>query len=150
MIYQWKQGARIRANAQAAGEMCQELERNGQLSAKNLLDANRPEDAPLHSEFEWDDGIAAESWREQQARNIINSLIVKTDSTEPVRAFFKIENIGNAYHSINTILSEEDKTQKLLATALRELTAVEAKYRTIEKLSAVWESIRAAKENIGA
>lgn len=144
MTYQWKPGARIRANAQVAGEMCQLLERNGLLSAKNLLDANRPEDAPLHSEFEWDDSIAAESWREQQARTIINSLIVKVDQAEPVRAFFKIENAGNAYQAIETILSAEDKTQKLLTVALGELNALMHKYQTIEKLSGVWEAVRSA------
>lgn len=143
LTYQWKPGARIRVNAQIAGQMCQQLESEGRLSAKNLLDANRPEDAPLHHEFEWNDGKAAELYREQQARTIINSLIVLPDNAEPVRAYFKIESVGNTYQSIRTIMQKEDSRQALFDVALRELSAIRRKYDSITKLSAVWESIKA-------
>lgn len=141
MVYEWKAGSRVKADAQIAGEMCQMLESEGRLSAKNLLDLNRPEDAPLHGEFEWNDTIAAESWREQQARHIINSLVICPENSEPVRSFFKIENAGNTYQSIHTILHSKDSTEFLFASALKELKAVQRKYSAIQQLAKVWDAI---------
>lgn len=141
MVYEWKAGSRVKADAQIAGEMCQMLESEGRLSAKNLLDLNRPEEAPLHGEFEWNDTIAAESWREQQARHIINSLVICPENSEPVRSFFKIENAGNTYQSIHTILHSQDSAEMLLASALKELRAVQRKYSTLQQLAKVWDAI---------
>lgn len=141
MVYEWKAGSRVKADAQIAGEMCQMLEYEGRLSAKNLLDLNRPEDAPLHGEFEWNDTIAAESWREQQARHIINSLVICPENSEPVRSFFHIENAGNTYQSIHTILHSKDSTELLFDSALKELQAVQRKYSAIQQLAKVWDAI---------
>ena len=55
MVYKWKDAARIKSDAQTAGEICEKLEKNGGLTAKRLVDESRPEDAPLHKEFEWND-----------------------------------------------------------------------------------------------
>ena len=141
MVYQWKSGARIAADPQVAGNMCKRLEREGRLTAKDLLDENRPEDAPLHNEFEWNDGIAAENWREQQARNIINSLIICPEKSEPVRGFFKVSKAERNYQAVETILQCKDSTQKLLDIACGELLAIRKKYSAIVALSEVWESI---------
>lgn len=149
MVYQWKSGARIAANPQVAGDMCKRLEREGRLTAKDLLDENRPEDAPLHNEFEWNDGVAAENWREQQARHIINSLVICPEKSEPVRGFFKIERAESKYQSVEAILQSEDSTQKLLSTACAELFAIKKKYATIQALSAVWAAIDSIQQVTG-
>lgn len=141
MVYQWKAGAQIKADAQTAGAMCMELASEGRLTAKNLLDANRPEDAPLHDAFEWNDGIAAEAWREQQARHIINCLTVNHEATEPTRAFFKIERAENTYQHIDTILESKSDTARLLDMALRELDVFRKKYRSLKQLSELISTI---------
>lgn len=141
MVYQWKSGSRISADAQTAGEMCSRLEEAGQLTAKALLDANRPLDAPLHGEFDWNDTTAAEAWREHQARRIINSLVIVSDKSEPVRGFFKIERTESTYQSISTILRSESATEKLLDTALKELEAFKRKYITLQQLCGVFRAI---------
>lgn len=146
MVYQWKLGSHIKGSAQVAGEVCEQLEKQGRLSAKILLDESRPEDAPLHNSFEWDDSIAAESWREQQARHIINSLIVCPEKEEPVRVFFKIERTENRYQSIETILEHKDSTRKLLENALHELESIQKKYKAIKQLQKIWDAISEAKE----
>lgn len=141
MVYQWKSGARIQADAQTAGEMCKQLADEGRLTAKDLLDENRPEDAPLHGEFEWDDNVAAESWREHQARNIINSLLIVQEKAPPVRGFFKIERSERQYHSVTAILSRKDTTERLFENALRELQAIQQKYQALEQFNEVWQAI---------
>lgn len=144
MIYQWKSGARVKGNAQIAGEMCNQLEREGRLNAQTLVDVNRPEDAPLHNSFEWNDSIAGEEWRKYQARNIIHSLVITPENKAvETRAFFKLSSVQSNYDSVRTIIQDEDKNAQLLRDAEKELKAFQAKYRGIEKLEAVVDAIDA-------
>lgn len=141
MVYQWKKASYIKADANVAGQMCEQLEQTVGLTAKSLLDANRPKEAPLHGEFEWDDSKAAEQYREQQARHIINCLCVKPERSdqEPVRAFFTISQ--PSYESISVILQSAEKHSSLLDLALKELNAFKAKYNTLTQLEPVFEAI---------
>lgn len=141
MVYKFRKGSYIRADAQAAGEMCEQLEAQGKLTAEELLNANRAEDAPLHDSFEWDDSVAAESWRMQQARHIINSLEIVTENREPVRAFFSIIRSEPNYRHIDTILQRQDDTEALLKMALSELQAFQKKYSQLMELAAVFSAI---------
>ena len=141
MVYKFKTGARIKADAQIAGAELERLEADGNLTAKALVDASRPADAPLHKEFEWDDSIAAEAFREQQARHIINSIEIVREEREPVRAFFTIERTDPQYHHVETIMRQADSRQALLMTALAELKAFERKYAQLTELAAVFEAI---------
>lgn len=144
MVYQWKTIAGIKADPQAAGAQFKELEGTVGLTAENVLEANRAENAPLHDEFEWNDGIAAEKYRVQQAGQLIRMLCVKADGTEhigaSVRAFFKTAD-SQPYESIEVILSNPDKHAELLDRALRELTAFRNKYIALTELQPLFESI---------
>lgn len=141
MVYQWKKASHIKTDANIAGQMCEQLEKTVGLTAKNLLDANRPENAPLHGEFEWDDSKAAEQYRESQARHIINCLCIMPEQAdqEPVRAFFTISQ--PTYESLPVILQSTEKHGGLLDLALRELNAFKAKYNTLSQLKPVFEAI---------
>ena len=143
MVYEWKTASYIKADANVAGKQCEELERTVGLTAKNLLDANRDENAPLHNEFEWRDDIAAEKYRENQARHIIACLCVRAETTtgeqsEPVRAFLKIEP-ESEYQSLNVILQSADSHSAMLATALKELKAFQKKYKTLAELKPLFD-----------
>lgn len=141
MVYKLKPGSHIKANAQVAGEMCERLASENRLTAKVLVDENRPVDAPLHGEFEWDDAIAAEQYREVQARHIINCIIKVEDKQEPVRSFFNIEVKSPEYKHIDVILQSADDTSKLLKTALSELQAFRKKYNRLTQLNPVFQAI---------
>ena len=140
MKFAYKVGAVIPVSADVAGNMCKQLERTVGLTAQNLLDANRAEDAPLHSAFEWNDVKAAESYRLNQAAYIIRSLVtVEDEKSAPVRAFFTVER--KIYESIDEILADRSKTEDLLKIALRELKAFKAKYSQLIALSGVFDAI---------
>lgn len=147
MIYEWKSGSRVNADAQIAGEMCARLEKEGRLTAQVLLDENRPAEAPLHGCFEWNDNAAAENWRVHQARNIINSLVVKVEDREPIRAYFKVEAQERNYFSIDTIIRNEDSSKKLFDNVLSELRSIRKKYDSITKFKEVWDAIDAIGES---
>ena len=142
--YAWKKGYPYKVPAQVAGEMCRQLEENGGLTAKRLVDANRPKDAPLHGAFEWNNKEAAERWREAQARVLIASLItvpVESETKEPVRAFFNISYTEPEYESLNVIIQNKSKRDELLSRAFRELDAFRMKYQSLSELAAVFEAI---------
>lgn len=142
MIYQWKAAARCKADPQKAGEICEQLSATGGLTAARLVEVSRPEDAPLHDEFEWDDAKAANAYREDQARYIIRCLCVAPETTEkePVRAFFKLD--APTYTDITTICRNEDSLTALKLKALEELRAFERKFSCIRELQPIFDAIK--------
>lgn len=146
MIYKWKNFS-YKTSADIAGEVCEELDRTVGLTPENLVDASRPEDAPLHDEFEWDDLAAAEEYRRVQARLLINnlSIVIEENKQEPVRAFFSLQcgfrkNSGT-YESTITIMGDKEKREKLLDNAKKELEAFKKKYQMLSELANVFEAI---------
>lgn len=139
MVYTFKAGSRIRASAQAAGEMCEELAASGALTPKRLLDANRDEDAPLHDEFEWDDGVAAEKYRENQAAHIIRCITVKveTETQTATRAFVRATEISCEYLPISVVMKDPKLTEALLREARRDMETFIEKYQALEALTLV-------------
>ena len=142
MVYEWKPGSRFKVDANTAGTVCKQLEAAGNLSAKSLLDASRPEDAPLHSEFEWNDSIAAEKFREEQARCIIRHLVVRLDEKpdKPIRGFFRITQGEARYTNVEAILAARDLRSELIRQALAELAAFQRKYGDLAELAEVFEA----------
>lgn len=146
MVYKWKNFS-YKTSANVAGEVCEELDRTVGLTPENLVEASRPECAPLHGEFEWDDAIAAEEYRRTQARHIICnlSIVIDEQKSEPIRAFFSLQNgfrkNNGTYEGTITIMSNEEKRQKLLDNAKRELGAFKKKYELLTELSEVFAAI---------
>lgn len=102
------------------------------------MEESRPGAAPLHPCFEWNDPIAAEKWREHQARNIVNCIVVKAETAKQdpveVRAFVHIQ---EEYHPINVVLQSVDMTSEMLSNALSEMERFTKKYRSLLALSPV-------------
>ena len=57
--------------------------RNGQLTPQIVVDEARPETAPLHDRFEWDDATAGEAYRRTQAADLIRSVRIVFTDKEP-------------------------------------------------------------------
>lgn len=105
--------------------------RDGSIKPAAVVDAARPEESQIHPCFEWNDPIAAEEWRKQQARNLIRSVRVQyiddsgAEATNPgfchVKAISaKVEKIQperSGYVSTARLLDDDD----LYERAMREL-----------------------------
>lgn len=143
--YRWRTGSHMRGDAQAAGEVCQELEERGELTQAKLVDVSRPEDARLHNMFEWNDTVAAEKFREVQAGKIIRSLEISIESAEPqvTRAYVSIsvDDSPREYVGIVRAMNDEDKRKAVLDSARRELRWFKEKYKGLYELSKVFEAI---------
>lgn len=155
MIYSWKAGTRIKADATLAAELFDQLAEENRLNAESVVEASKPEDAILHGEFEWDDTTAATEWRKHQARNIINALVISEESPEvqPVRYAFQIEENTSNYTPLAVIMQSADSIEALKRKALSELSAFKMKYSTIIKKcdgESDINSLQMKMENIGA
>ena len=146
MIYQWKLPGIMPVDAQTAGN---ELERiyseRGDISPAAVVDDSRPEAAPLHSCFEWDDAAAAEKYRETQARLIIRSIVTVGESNRsaaPIetRAFVSADSCGG-YKPISVVVNHPEQLDCLLDRALRELEAFRQKYAVLKQLTPVFAAI---------
>jgi hypothetical protein len=147
MIYEWKRNMPVKA--QTAGEHLEKLERkHGQLSPKLIVEDSRPEGATLHKCFEWNDDIAAEKYRENQARFILQNLVTVSvkqmtqNEQSEVRAFVNVTKAEErAYVSINAVMNDTDMRSELLRTALAELAAFKKKYQQLKELAEVFKVV---------
>lgn len=140
MTYQWKTGAVVKASAEDAGAQCEALYSAGKLTPRNLVDVNRPEDAPLHNAFEWRDNVAAEKWRESQAQYIIRNLAciaVERPGDSPTRAFVRVTNERKHYTPYTVAIHNMDMRAILLDGARRDMEAFTQKYRSLCEVSTV-------------
>lgn len=152
MVYQWKPEARVKVDAQVAGE---ELERirtwnNGRLDAVNVVEASRDPGAPLHSEFEWNDAKAAVKFRVEQAKYMIRSITVTPTSdngpTAPIRAFVSVmRDEDRSYTSVQHALSDDELRAQVLRQAWAELEAWRNRYAELCELGKVFSVIEQAR-----
>ena len=154
MIYEWKQGFRANVPAEVAGRECERLAKEHRLTGRDLVEESRPEDAPLHRYFEWNDTKAAELYRERQGRDLIAHIVLvqeekEEESKEPVpvrvRAFHNVDETAE-YHPIQRVLTNEDLHQKLLESARKDMIIFREKYKTLVELESV---ISAINDNLG-
>lgn len=145
--YKWGPGLSRSVSADVAGSVCERIAERGNLTPKALVDESRPQDAPLHQEFEWDDAVAAEAYREVQAGGIIRQLVtvVKKESEEvPTRAFVSVrksEEEPKSYVGINIAIKSPDMRSQLLASAIRDAELFHRKYKTLSELADVISAI---------
>ena len=146
-----KAGFHLRTDAQTVGEVCYELEKEGKLTAKELVKVSRPKNAPLHNEFEWNNSIAAEKYREVQAGYIIRSIAIKVtelqsdvvnvnlnitseDKENETRFFHAIDLDGEGFDGLDTICKDAEKTKKLLFLCQKDLRSFRNKYEVLRSI----------------
>lgn len=144
-----KWGSVLKNPAEVAGPVLMELKNSEQgLNPDTLLEASRPEDAPLHNEFEWDDNVAAEKFRKEQARYIIRHLVIiheDTDGAEEIvkdRAFVFTGEKKTGYVPLGEALSNETWKANLLKAAYKDMEYFTAKYHRLTELSNVIEAMK--------
>lgn len=137
----------LKVTAQTAGEELERIERErGEITPAIVLEESRPEGAPLHSFFEWDNTIAAEKYRLHQAAVIICNVQVAVSSgnkQKTTRAFVNISDrrgVGQqgAYISIRAAMADDATRKVVLQQALRELRYFMKKYRDYTELAEVF------------
>lgn len=150
--YSWSEGFAYNMDADIVGGVCEQIENeNGSVTKERFLEASRPEDSVTHSLFEWDDAKAAEAYRLDTSKRIINCLRISyiNDKSEEckVRAFVNVSEFSEKaqYESIEIILQQEDKRANYLARIKQELDNYIRRNSHIEELADI---LIAAGENL--
>lgn len=143
--YKAKEGSRISdKDALIIGKEIEKLSSSGVISEEVLVSAAQDEGSPIHHYFEWDNRIAAEKYRLEQARSLIRSIVIETDNGEEVRAFHNVylEDIdAQDYVDLDRTLHSPDLWLQVLESALRQAEAWSRRYATYKELQPIVKAI---------
>ena len=138
----WKIKGLYKADAEAVYSEITAL--GDSFSPEQIVEAARDENSELHKCFTWDDTIAAQKYREHQARILVAQLVIRTETTdkEPVAVrVIASTSVRNEYKPVVKVLEVEQDYADLLARAVNELKAFRQKYKAIKELREIFEAI---------
>jgi len=141
-----------KASAQKIGEALSKIKEQakGRCTSKTVLEAVKGKPSNyLHRFFEWEDTVAADKWRQVQARDLIGSInIVDKARGEERRipAFISlIDRSGHSYHRADEIISSAHLTDLALRQAESDMLSYE---RRLMIHADICDAIRKAREMI--
>lgn len=113
------------------------------LKPSDIVEAAKDERSELHKCFEWDDTVAAEKWRIQQARTLLLNLVIvdseRKEEPQQLRLMYTSKNGG--YKQTKLIVQQPDEYEALLERARAELRAFKSKYAMLQELQEIFELI---------
>ena len=123
---------------------------DGKLPASAVVDFARDPSTALHARFDWDDSVAAEKWRLEQARTIIARVKITFDHRPnvQVRAWVSLpqDRVTDepSYRATVNVMSDSDLRQQLLSSVKDELVRLRRKHADLSELASVWVAIDGA------
>jgi hypothetical protein len=134
-------------NTQKGKLIKQELDKlmqkhNGYLKPVDIVKEARTNKI-LHDSFEWNNTVAGEKYRLQQARMLMQVYVVLegNPNSEPVRAFVSLsgdeDRRQQGYRDMCTVMADPNLRQRLLADAYNEMKQFQLKYNTLKELRPV-------------
>ena len=132
MVYKWKTVG-FSADPRKVGE---ELETIEELTNYSVVDKARDENTELHKCFEWNDTIAGEKFRLQQANHILSSIsiVVEKDNEEKcVRKYVNIKTTEDkkVFKDIVKVIENSEEYNQLLDKAEREFIGYKQRYEEL-------------------
>lgn len=122
----------------AHAEILLEIEKRfGTVTPRIVVDLARDENHPLHGEFEWRDGVAAEKFREEQARELIRGARLHVTVHEvsiEAQAFLRDPASPahqQGYTSITRVAADERLASEAVAQELRQAAGLLRRARDI-------------------
>lgn len=134
-----------KADPQKVGEALAKIteQAGGELTPSAVVESAKNKRSPLHQFFQWDDAIAAEAYRLDQARALIRSIIVAEEDGD-VHAYLSVNSgDGVSYRTVQAVRSSRDLQARVLVQAEKDLESFERRYR---ELTEVCERVREARD----
>jgi hypothetical protein len=109
--------------------------------------------SPFHKHFEWDDDVAADSYRLAQAGALIRYVKFDVVTRDPVTKAVKLtttrayqsrpsqRNRAGGYEHLEDLMADDDKRAELLHQVLKELSSYRKRYAALQELAEVWQAI---------
>jgi hypothetical protein len=130
--------------ADLRGQLQAVYDQHSELTPDLVVDVARDPEHPLHSRFEWDDSVAGEAWRRQQAHDLIRKVKVvyrEADESGPeksVRAFHAVRSDkGHVYEPVEKVVADDFTRRLLLNDMEREWKALHQRYQEFEEFLAM-------------
>ena len=127
----------------------------GAVTPQALLDASRPDGAPLHGLFEWDNTRAAERWRLNQAQEIISSLriVVREGEPEmPAMAYLSVGASGDRRHKgflpMTSVVDNRARRVQFLLGELRNLEGILRRTEAFGEMEPLRDAIRQIRRDL--
>lgn len=141
-MYQSKSSSFTDKDANTIGIFLEQNFPKGQFTPKQVVDAARPKNSPIHKYFEWNNSRAAELYRISQARKMVTCVVAVIDSI-PEAPFYVNVKIQKNRTYIRTDQANKipDIWSQVLKTALEELLAWKRRYEKFKQLSPVIRAI---------
>ena len=143
------------------GERLKKLEgRSGTLTPNKVLDDARRKDSPLHDYFEWDNGVAGERWRVNQARELIREYRVDVKlvggGVVNIPKYFSItaedgtdaDQNNRVYVSYEKAKDNPVIVEKIVLQALDEANSWRERYRAYSELRSISDAIVETRERL--
>lgn len=150
IINSWKVNVFPVSADTAKAEFDRIYDKYGVLTTKDIVDESRDKTAALHKCFEWNDEVAAEKYRQQQAGAMIRCLVstvVPDEDKEPITVR-SIVHTESKYEPISVAIRSDQKTAVLLSDALRDVEKFKAKYSQLSELKDVIDSMDQFAEKV--
>jgi hypothetical protein len=154
MIFEWKEGSSFNADANKIGFELKEI--GDKISPDDVVEKAKNEKSELNKCFEWDNNVAAESYRRDQARKLLRSIVIvkqnENDDEIPerqnvnftIRAYENVTcgNDGRKYVETEKILQNQDWREELFMEILKEIGSLKRKIQKYESLSLTLYRVR--------
>lgn len=139
MKYCWSNYTVANVDANKIGKELESIESKGELTTKNVVEYARNKKSELYKCFEWDDTIAGEKYRLQQATWVLQSISIIYEE-EPKRTTKMFVNIKNEeskreYKNIISVLENDEEYKQLLNKAERDFVSYKDKYQNMIQLN---------------
>ena len=141
--YKFRRGRGYSVAADVVGDELERIwaENGNELRPADIVEEARPEGAPLHPLFEWDDEKAAEEHRLLQARQLVRSVrVVAEGSTNTTPAFVSVvvmreEKPQRHYQNIDVILDRPEEYQSALMELKKKLLQITESFEELKALA---------------
>jgi len=150
-VIQWKNGARQTGSAEPAYEELETIrKREGGIAPSSVVKRAKSKRSALHRHFEWNDGLAAEKHRMEQARDLIRSIeIIHVEHPKaPAKAYSIVttptvgkEKPKKVYQSTVEALKDPVMRDEILGNAIRDAISFRRKYAALQELAQVFTAV---------
>jgi len=146
----------IKRDMKKISEEIIKIAENKGLTAENVVESARNKESPLHRFFEWNDTLAAEEWRLQQARVLIHTIKIKITmdgDSKMIRAFenIKVTIDGDSFREYKPtieILSNLGYRQQMIIKALGEVKYWQEKYALFKEFNPIFNKIKETERRV--
>lgn len=150
-IYGWKGGSTHRRgiDPNLVGQVVEEIaEEKGGCTPADLVEAARPQNSPVHNLWDWNVDEAAEKWFRQEARQVINHLILvpheDAEEKDCPQGFYSVivkEEEGEQerrYVSRDRVMSDDQLRRVVERDVLAQLRGLERRFDHLHSFKPVW------------